>query len=175
MKKLSVEPSFLTHLFPINPFSTTWKHQKTVKIFWYFQGVEKGCTGNKWSMNGSKFISAFKYIMILMHYNNINIRKEAPMHYCWGKPLLPKFMVIHFQKSSSNFRRITQSAWLATKMATQEVFQCCLPLLQKYTCNIEICSFSDLIFERSNSPTASNSYQKEEGNINSQVLKTYFY
>ena len=35
----------LTHLFPIHPFSTSWKHQKTVRCF---QEVEKGCIGNKW-------------------------------------------------------------------------------------------------------------------------------
>ena len=31
---------------PNAPFSTPWKHQKTV--FWYFQGVEEGCIGNEW-------------------------------------------------------------------------------------------------------------------------------
>ena len=35
----------LTHLFPMHPFSTSWKHQKTVRCF---QEVEKGCIGNKW-------------------------------------------------------------------------------------------------------------------------------
>ena len=29
-------------------FSTPWKHQKTVKVFWCFQGVEKGYIENKW-------------------------------------------------------------------------------------------------------------------------------
>ena len=38
----------LTHSFPMHPFSTPWKHQKTVKVFWPFQGTEKGCTGNEW-------------------------------------------------------------------------------------------------------------------------------
>ena len=33
--------NFLTYLFPIHPFSTPWKYQKTVK-------VEKGYIGNKW-------------------------------------------------------------------------------------------------------------------------------
>ena len=36
----------LTHLFPMHPFSTPWKHQKTDRIC--FQGVEKGCIGDKW-------------------------------------------------------------------------------------------------------------------------------
>ena len=35
----------LTHSFPMHPFSTPWKHQKTVRSF---QGVEKGYTGYKW-------------------------------------------------------------------------------------------------------------------------------
>ena len=34
---------FVTHSFPIHPFSTPWKHQ--FKVFWCFQGVEKGCFG----------------------------------------------------------------------------------------------------------------------------------
>ena len=37
----------LTHLFPKHPFSIPWKHE-TVRVFWYFQGLEKGCIGNKW-------------------------------------------------------------------------------------------------------------------------------
>ena len=30
------------------PFSTPWKHQKTVRFSDFFNGVEKGCIGNKW-------------------------------------------------------------------------------------------------------------------------------
>ena len=37
---------WLTHLFPMHPFSTPWKHQKTLQFC--FQGVEKGFFGNKW-------------------------------------------------------------------------------------------------------------------------------
>ena len=51
---------FLTHLFPMNPFSTSLKHQKT------HQGVEKGCIGNKWVketsqevVNGKKLLTFF--------------------------------------------------------------------------------------------------------------------
>ena len=43
--------SVLTHLFPMHPFSTPWKHKKTVKVS-CFQGVEKGCIGNE-SVNNS--------------------------------------------------------------------------------------------------------------------------
>ena len=38
----------LTQLFPMHPFSTRWKHQKTLQVFWCFQSVEKGCIGNNW-------------------------------------------------------------------------------------------------------------------------------
>ena len=41
----------LTHSFPMHPFPTAWKHLKTSenrKVFWCFQGVEKGCIGNEW-------------------------------------------------------------------------------------------------------------------------------
>ena len=33
-----------THLFPMHPFSTPFFYM----VFWCFQGVEKGCIGNKW-------------------------------------------------------------------------------------------------------------------------------
>ena len=38
-----------THLFPVRPFSTPWKHQKALRFSGCFQGVEKGFTGNKWA------------------------------------------------------------------------------------------------------------------------------
>ena len=34
----------LIHLFPMHPFSTPFLH---LTVFWYFQGVEKGCIENK--------------------------------------------------------------------------------------------------------------------------------
>ena len=40
--------AFLTHLFPVNPFSTPWKHQKTVRFSDVFRGVEKGCIRSEW-------------------------------------------------------------------------------------------------------------------------------
>ena len=39
--------NIITHSFPMHPFSTPWKHQKTLR-FYCFQGVEKGCIGNEW-------------------------------------------------------------------------------------------------------------------------------
>ena len=41
-----ISPS--THLIPMHYFSTLWKHQKTLRFFDVFQGVEKGWIGNKW-------------------------------------------------------------------------------------------------------------------------------
>ena len=38
----------LTHFFPMQSFFTPWKYQKNRKVFWCFQGVEKGCIGNEW-------------------------------------------------------------------------------------------------------------------------------
>ena len=38
----------LTHFFPMHPFPTPWKHQETLRFSDFFQGVEKGCIGNKW-------------------------------------------------------------------------------------------------------------------------------
>ena len=40
----------LTHSFPMHPFATPCKHQKTqpIRFLRCFQGVEKGCIGNEW-------------------------------------------------------------------------------------------------------------------------------
>ena len=35
----------LTHLFPMHPFSTPWKHQKTVRFFDVFRRERKGALG----------------------------------------------------------------------------------------------------------------------------------
>ena len=39
----------LTHLFPMHPFSTPWKHQKILGFLMLSsQGIEKGCIWNEW-------------------------------------------------------------------------------------------------------------------------------
>ena len=40
--------TILTHLLPMDPFSTPWKHQKTLGFFDVFRGVEKGCIMSEW-------------------------------------------------------------------------------------------------------------------------------
>ena len=40
--------SSLTHLFPMHPFSTPWKHQTIVWFSDVFRGLRKGCIGTKW-------------------------------------------------------------------------------------------------------------------------------
>ena len=47
MKYLVIKDSFLTHSFPVHPFSNFWKH-----------GVEKGCTGDEWAKG--KLRTSFK-------------------------------------------------------------------------------------------------------------------
>ena len=39
------ETSILNHLFPMHPFSTFWKHQKTVSFSHVFGGKRKGTLG----------------------------------------------------------------------------------------------------------------------------------
>ena len=56
----------LTHLFPMHPFSTPWKHQKTVRFSYVFRGNKKGCIGNKW-------------------FNVNPFRANAPIHYNTAK------------------------------------------------------------------------------------------
>ena len=47
---LHVFSAKLTHSFPLHPFSTPWKHRKTLRFSDVFrEGVEKGCIGNEWA------------------------------------------------------------------------------------------------------------------------------
>ena len=49
----------LTHSFPIHPFYTVLETSENCEVFLCFQGVEKGCTGNKCvNMHFATFIKA---------------------------------------------------------------------------------------------------------------------
>ena len=48
MNLFPVNKQVLTHLFPMHPFSTAWKHQKTLQFSHVFRGKRKGYIGNKW-------------------------------------------------------------------------------------------------------------------------------
>ena len=39
---------FINPFFPNAPFLYPLKTSKNLTVFWYFQGVEKGCIGNEW-------------------------------------------------------------------------------------------------------------------------------
>ena len=62
--QICIPQCLLTHSFPMHPFSTPLKHQKTLMYPfsspWKYQKpyrfVEKGCTGNKW-VNLNRFFS----------------------------------------------------------------------------------------------------------------------
>ena len=41
---------------PNVPFLYSLKTSENRKIFWYFQGVEKGCTANEWIKNTEIYI-----------------------------------------------------------------------------------------------------------------------
>ena len=41
---------------PNVPFLYSLKTSENRKIFWYFQGVEKGCTANEWVKNTEIYI-----------------------------------------------------------------------------------------------------------------------
>ena len=55
---------FLTHSFPMHPFSTPWKNQKTLRFFDVFRGRRKGALG----MNG---LTHFLSISPLTHFSPI--------------------------------------------------------------------------------------------------------
>ena len=85
-------PSLLIHSFPVRPFSTYWKHQKTVRFSDVFKEcIGKVCIGNEWIKRAieepqkelSRFViqhavllfGAKKHLMLLLNHalNNIKI------------------------------------------------------------------------------------------------------
>ena len=62
----------LTHFFPNATFLYHLKTSENVKVFWCFQGVEKGCNGNEWIDFGS---------ILLYHIQVINT------NYLTNKPI----------------------------------------------------------------------------------------
>ena len=67
-----------THSFPMHSFSTPWKHQKTLRCF---QGVEKGCIGNKCVEIGSHDITNTKRGKLL----GIHLDRELSFDYHYIK------------------------------------------------------------------------------------------
>ena len=57
--------TFVTHLFPMHPFSTLLKHQKILWFSDFFQEVEKGCIWNKWVNKKLKCCSKVLYGKVL--------------------------------------------------------------------------------------------------------------
>ena len=55
----------LTQLFPMNPFSTPWKHYREVEKG--FQGIENGCIGNKW-VNGNQSSYGSREVLIIQYF-----------------------------------------------------------------------------------------------------------
>ena len=51
-------------LFPVYPFSNPWKHHKTVKVFWCFQGLQKVCIRNKWV---NTLLFQWKHVSYIKH------------------------------------------------------------------------------------------------------------
>ena len=67
---IDVLPSSLTHSFPVHPFSTPLKHQKTLRFSGIFRGVEKGFIGNEWVNIWLSFRSTmFCYQRLSFHLN----------------------------------------------------------------------------------------------------------
>ena len=78
-------------MLPIHPFSTPWKHQKTVRFSDIFKGVQKGCIGNKW----------------VNEFNDVKAPKEEYYNYTVDKHCITvldwmEVSIIQSEKSSSN-------------------------------------------------------------------------
>ena len=88
----------LTHFFPMHPFSTPLKTSENHKVFWCFQGVEKGCIGNEWVKNGSWVFS------------NVNTFYERmPFSWCRYK--------IHYRK----MRNLPRTTWGSLEKKSGEI------------------------------------------------------
>ena len=83
----------------MHPFSTPWKYQKIVRFSDFFQGVQKGCTGNKWVNTDSKQVIAElnkKGNSMRKHFSgdaslhNLNLKLNGPYLVCSGVVVLPK-------------------------------------------------------------------------------------
>ena len=64
---------FSTHSFLMHPFSTPWKHKKTVRFSDVFRGVEKVCIGNE-GVNGAINVRVVLCITYRILKRNINIQ-----------------------------------------------------------------------------------------------------
>ena len=66
----------LTHLFPMHPFSTPWKHQKTARLL----GVEKGCIRKEWV-----HISLPRNLPFDSDFRQRSHPLMIPLHCLWAK------------------------------------------------------------------------------------------
>ena len=64
-------PTCLTHSFPMHPFSTHWKHQKTMRFSYVFMGWRKGALGR----NGLIWDS-YSVLSFIMQNNNTSSNKK---------------------------------------------------------------------------------------------------
>ena len=72
----------------MHPFSTTWKHQKTVS----FHEIEKGCIGKKW-------VNCYIYI------NRLNVGSQNALfpisHYFFTEKQRKSFMQGHYDRKDT--------------------------------------------------------------------------
>ena len=66
---------FLTHWFPMHPFSTTWK---------CFQGVEKGCIGNEW-VKQSEILCIKKNSHLIFSHINFSHHENGILYVLVGR------------------------------------------------------------------------------------------
>ena len=70
----------LTYLFPMHSFSTPWKHQKTVKVFWCFLGVEKGYIGSKWDKTTKGYSYCLSLFLVVSNTGRERVIKRSIFH-----------------------------------------------------------------------------------------------
>ena len=96
-------------MFPMYPFSTLWKHLKTVrvKVFWCFQGVEKGCNGNKCVT----LVCICNDFLVQFHWKTFWFQS------CSGKEQLISLEPIkHFDRDSTALKALSYLCLWAIKM-----------------------------------------------------------
>ena len=119
VQRITNRDARLTHLFPMHPFSTPWKHQKTLRFFWYFQWLEKGCIGNEWIK--IKFLSRKKHLLPFLpthpvvppegtdHENSFGVISASP----YGSAAVLSIPWSYIKMMGANgLRKATQVIWL---------------------------------------------------------------
>ena len=99
------EPCLLRHIQPFSFFSLTHLLPMHRKVFWCFQGVEKGCIGNEWVKEKEWFFSYS--IFDSYSFNSSSFTNSASRRSC-GSPVSQREDQKCFMLQYCQFRRFIE-------------------------------------------------------------------